>query len=100
MSRGNLSRLKKLEKTGNRITDWRYMTDEQLLEAACDYDPAVMSSVIPAYRAGGLDAGFAQLFKERLRDDPDNLALILEADGRGDVEIVARILGEANARAI
>lgn len=54
MSRGNFLRLRRLEKTGNRVTDWRYMTDEQLLEAACDYDPAVMSTVMPAFRAGGL----------------------------------------------
>ena len=60
------------------------MTDEQLLEAACDYDPAVMSTVIPAFRAGGLDAGFEQLFKVRFSDDPENLALIMEADRRGD----------------
>lgn len=100
MSRANFSRLARLERTGNRVTDWRYMTDEQLLEAACDYDPPVMSTVIPAFRAGGLDAGFEQLFKVRFSDDPENLALIIEADRRGDFETVARMLGEDNARTI
>ncbi|MGJ0454176.1 MAG: hypothetical protein ACR65T_13255 [Methylocystis sp.] len=100
MTRANLTRLVRLERTGNRVTNWRYMTDEQLLEAACDYDPAVMSTVIPAFRAGGLDAGFAQLFKVRFSDDPENLALIIEADRRGDCETVARMLGKGDARTI
>lgn len=100
MSRINLSRIRKLEIVGDRVTNWRYMTDEQLLEAACDYDPAIMSSVISAFRAGGLDAGFEQLFRMRFSDDPENLALIMEADRRGECETVAHMLGEGNARAI
>ncbi len=100
MSRANLSRLRRLERSGNRVTDWRYMTDEQLLEAACNYEPAAMSMVVPAFRAGGLDGGFNQLFKVRFGDDPENFALIMEADRRGDVETVARMLGEGDALSI
>lgn len=100
MSRANFSRLTRLEKAGHRVTDWRYMTDEQLLKAACDHDHRVMSSVIPAFRSDGLDAGFEQLFKVRFSDDPETLALVIEADRRGDCETVARMLGEGNARTI
>lgn len=40
---------------------------------------------MPAFRAGGLDAGFEKLFRVRFSDDPENLSLIMEADRRGCV---------------
>jgi hypothetical protein len=92
MSKLNLSRIKKLESIGHRVNNFRYMTDEQLLASACGNDPAIVASVTPAFRTGGLDAGFEELYRVLFRDDPENLALILEADRRGDDETVARML--------
>lgn len=100
MSRINLSRVKRLEAIGNRVTDWRHMTDERLLEVACDYDPAIMSSVMPAFRTGGLDAGFNELYRSLFEADPEKLALILDSEERGDDKTVARMLEERYARAI
>lgn len=54
MSRANLARLATLEKTGNRITNWRYVTNEQLVEAACGYNPRVVTS---SHRQSNVPAG-------------------------------------------
>ncbi len=54
MSRANLARLATLEKTGNHITNWRYMTNEQLVEAACGYNPRVVTS---SHRQSSVPAG-------------------------------------------
>jgi hypothetical protein len=100
MSRISLSRVKKLESISKRITSFRQLTDEQLLEAACGNDAATMASVMPAFRASGLDAGFEELYRVLFADDPEKLTLILDADRSDDYETVARVMEERYARAV
>lgn len=97
MSRANVARIKKLEQAGNRVRDCRHMTDEQLLEAECNYDPERTRLVLAAYRVGGLEAAGGELLRVTFSDDPEKLALALEADRRGDNETVARMLAERYA---
>jgi hypothetical protein len=100
MSRANVARIKKLERAGNRVADFSRLTDEQLLEAECNYDPERTRLVLAAYRVGGLDAAGEELLRVTFGDDPEQLALALEADRRGDDETVARMLAERYANEI
>jgi hypothetical protein len=100
MNRGAQRRIEKLEAIGRRVTNFRYMTDEQLLGAACGNDPAIMALVIPAFRTGGLDAGFNELYRVLFRDEPEKRNLILDAARRDDYATVARMLEERYAREI